>query len=100
MNSGEGPEFRPPDPDLYAMADDELARALTLRWRELAKITPWGDSFDGISPAGRDVTVERAYLWAAERGGDILCEVSVFGGESRFDRGAQAKALITRDAKA
>ena len=78
---------------------DELARALTLRWRELAKITPWGDSFDGISPAGRDVTVERAYLWVADVGGDILCEVSVFGGESRFGDGAQAKALIVKDAK-
>jgi hypothetical protein len=59
--------------DLAAMAADELERALTLRWRELAAITPWGDAYDGFSPAGRQVTVERSYLWADADGGDILC---------------------------
>ncbi len=84
------------DPDLRAMAEDELARALSLDWRPLSKITPWGDSFDGISPAGRNVTVERAYIWQAETGGDILCEVNVFGGESRFDVGEKVSAVIAR----
>ena len=41
------------DPDLLAMAEDELSRAVTLSWREASKVTPWGDTFDGISPAGR-----------------------------------------------
>jgi hypothetical protein len=85
-----------PAEDLTEMARDELARALSLAWRDLAKVTPWGDDFDGISPAGRNVTVERAYLWADAPGGDILCEVAVYGGPSRYDQGARAQAVIAR----
>jgi hypothetical protein len=84
------------DPDLQAFAEDELNRALTLSWRELSGITPWGDTFDGLSPAGREVQVERNYLWAAEEGGDILCEVAVFGGPSRYDQGARVSRLIKK----
>ncbi len=83
--------------DLEEMARDELARALTLTWGQLSQIVPWGDAFDGFSPAGRPVTVERAYLWAEIAGGDILCEVSVYGGPSRWDAGARASALIARE---
>jgi hypothetical protein len=85
------------DPDLAVMAEDELARALTLPWRSLSTVAPWGDSFEGISPAGRDVIVERAYLWQGDPGGDILCEVAVFGGESRREHGAKVSAVIARD---
>ncbi len=84
------------DEDLKAMAEDELAKALTLSWKALEKITPWGDSFEGISPAGRDVTIERSYIWAGDAGGDILCEVTVFGGASRFDQGERASAVIAK----
>lgn len=84
------------DPDLLAFAEDELSRAVTLSWRELSKITPWGDTFDGISPAGRQVQVERNYIWAAQEGGDILCEVAVFGGPSRYDQGARVSRLIKK----
>ena len=84
------------DPDLMAFAEDELTRALTLSWRDLSKITPWGDTFDGLSPAGREVQVERNYLWAADEGGDILCEVAVFGGPSRYDQGARVSRLIKK----
>ena len=80
--------------DLAAMAEDELERALTLRWRELAAIVPWGDAYDGFTPAGRQVTVERSYLWAETAGGDILCEVAVYGGPSRWDEGARASRVI------
>jgi hypothetical protein len=80
--------------DLAAMAADELERAMTLRWRELAPILPWGDAYDGFSPAGRQVTVERSYLWAEAPGGDILCEVVVYGGQSRWDEGARAGGVI------
>ena len=48
------------------MAADELERALTLSWRELAAVAPWGDAYDGFSPAGRQVTVERSYIWAED----------------------------------
>jgi hypothetical protein len=54
------------DPDLEAMAKDELSRAMTLTWRDLSKVIPWGDTFEGISPGGRDVEVERNYLWATD----------------------------------
>lgn len=84
------------DPDLLAFAEDELTRAVTLSWRDLSKITPWGDTFDGLSPAGREVEVERNYIWAAEEGGDILCEVAVFGGPSRYDQGARVSRLIKK----
>ncbi|WGM39021.1 hypothetical protein [Caulobacter sp. NIBR1757] len=84
------------DPDLVAFAEDELTRALTLSWRDLSKITPWGDTFEGLSPAGREVQVERNYLWAADEGGDILCEVAVFGGPSRYDQGARVSRLIKK----
>jgi hypothetical protein len=84
------------DPDLMAMAQDELTRACTLQWRELAKITPWGDEFEGVSPAGRNVLAARSYLWAADEGGDILVEVTVYGGASRYDQGAQASRLIKK----
>lgn len=40
--------------------------------------------------------MERAYLWQGEAGGDILCEVAVFGGESRRQYGAKVSALIIR----
>ena len=88
------------DPDLLEMARDELARALRLDWRALAKVTPWGDSFEGISPAGRNVIVETAYIWQADPGGDILCEVTVFGGESRFDAGEKASHVIEKEGAA
>lgn len=84
------------DPDLLAMAQDELDRACTLKWRELVKITPWGDEFEGLSPAGRDVLVARSYLWREGEGGDILCEVTVYGGPSRFDQGEQVSRIIAR----
>jgi hypothetical protein len=86
-----------PADDLTEMARDELARAMTLSWRELAKVTPWGDAFDGFTAGGRNVTVERAYLWAEAAGGDILVEVAVYGGPSRWDQGAKVSARIPRE---
>jgi hypothetical protein len=83
------------DEDLAAMAADELERALTLSWRELARLVPWGDAYDGYTPAGRQVTVERSYIWSEDdAGGDILCEVVVYGGPSRWDEGVHAQGLI------
>lgn len=83
------------DPDLEAMARDELSRAVTLRWQDLRGIVPWGDTFEGISPAGRYVEVERSYIWASAEGGDILCEVTVFGGASRYEAGARVSSIIS-----
>ncbi len=84
------------DPDLVDMAEDELKRAVTLSWREASKVTPWGDSYEGFSQAGRPVTIERNYLWADAEGGDILCEIVVYGGDSRYDQGARISRVIQK----
>lgn len=84
------------DPDLHAMAEDELARALDLTWTALKRVVPWGDTFDGVSPAGRNVQVERSYVWAAEAGGDILCEVRVYASAPLYDAGESVKSVIAR----
>ncbi len=86
--------------DLAAMANDELDRALTLRWRDLAALVPWGDAYEGFTEAGRQVTVERSYLWVDGAGGDILCEVLVYGGPSCWDEGARRARVIRRSSPA
>ena len=88
--------MREPDPDLAAMAHDELERACSLSWRELSKVTPWGDTFEGISPAGREVQVERNYLWAGEPGGEVLCEVRVYVNTALYDAGEQAARTVSK----
>jgi hypothetical protein len=63
--------------DLEAAAAEELERACTLGWAQLRRHTPWGDSYEGFSPAGVEVVFERSYLWNDKPGGDILVEVAV-----------------------
>lgn len=79
-----------------AAAEEELAQACALTYAVLAKVTPWGDTYEGYAPGGRAVTFERNYLWASEKGGDILVEVAAYPGESRRDQGAEAKQLIRK----
>jgi hypothetical protein len=86
----------PPEPDLDAMAADELTRALTLSWRELRGVTPWGDTYEGFAASGQPVQVERNYLWAAEPGGDILCEVAVYRNAVLYDRAARRSGRIVK----
>ena len=64
--------------DLNAAAQDEIERACTLGWRDLAAHTPWGDTFEGFTPDGREVCFERSYLWEGEPAGDIRVEVVVY----------------------
>jgi len=79
--------------DLEAAAAEELARALTLDWRQLSAQAPWGDSYEGFTPLGRSVTFERNYLWEDEPGGDIRIEVTVFEAKA-FEEGAHASCVI------
>ncbi len=81
------------DDELSAMALEELEQACSLIWPELVKITPWGDSFVGTAPSGREVEVERRYLWADEPEGAIVVEVEVRDIGART--GAETRALIT-----
>ncbi|MBL8772517.1 MAG: hypothetical protein JNK30_14130 [Phenylobacterium sp.] len=84
------------DEDLAAAAEDELDRALTLGWRELVKVTPWGDTFEGFTPDGRDVCFERAYMWEGATGGDIRVEVTVYEPQA-YEAGVRRMRTITRD---
>ena len=84
------------DPDLESMAQDELSRAMTLSWRDLNKVIPWGDTYVGLSTGGREVYMQRSYIWADQPGGDILCEVNVYAGETRYDQGAKLSRLIRK----
>ena len=85
--------------ELQHLAHEELAHARKLSWRELKKITPWGDSFRGFAPSGREVEIERSYLWAGE-GEAILCEVVVRCIPDRERCGAEARCVITPEGTA
>jgi hypothetical protein len=87
-----------PDPELEAAADEELAAAATLSWRELSRLVPWGDSHEGFGPAGGALVFERGYLWKDHPGGDILVEVVAFRGPSRFDAGVRRTLILPKPA--
>ena len=82
--------------DLEQFAQDELLRALSLSWRDLSRIIPWGDTYEGVSPANMTVQVERNYLWADAPGGDILCEVAVYLDAAHYAYAARASRVIGR----
>lgn len=79
--------------DLDAAAHDELDRACTLGWRDLAGLTPWGDTFEGFTPGGREVAFERNYLWRSEVGGDICVEVVVYPPQA-YEAGVRLTRVI------
>jgi hypothetical protein len=80
--------------DLEALAEEELHHALALEWEQLSPLVPWGDTFTGVSPGNLTVQLARSYLWAAEPGGDILCEVRAYLDEAHYEFGARRTALI------
>jgi hypothetical protein len=84
------------DVELEAMAEEELERALSLSWRDLNKVTPWGDTAEAFAPSGRPVMVERNYLWTEKPGGDILVEVVVFPNAVLYDQGARRSKQLAR----
>lgn len=84
------------DEDLTAAALDELDRAMTLGWRQLSAHTPWGDTFEGFTPGGRDVCFERAYIWEAETGDDIRVEVTVYEPQA-YETGVRLTRRIPRE---
>ncbi|MBA4804525.1 MAG: hypothetical protein H2038_07750 [Brevundimonas sp.] len=84
------------DDELSEMALEELDAACALPWPDIRKITPWGDSFTGFAPSGREVEIERRYLWAHDSEGSVAVEVEVRAVGAR--QGAEARALITPNA--
>jgi hypothetical protein len=81
--------------DLDDAARDELDRACTLGWRQLAAHTPWGDTFEGFTPGGREVCFERSYLWEREAQGDIRVELTVYEREA-YEQGVRLTRTIPR----
>ncbi|WP_343053146.1 hypothetical protein [Brevundimonas lenta] len=81
------------DDELSVVALEELDAACALPWPDIKKITPWGDTFTGVAPSGREVEIERRYLWAHDPEGSVSVEIEVrdVGGT----RSAEARALIT-----
>ncbi len=96
MSEGKRNDARPADPVLAAAAMEELGHAAAMDWAALARVAPWGDSYEGFAADGSTVTFERSYVWAEAIGGDVLCEVSVFRGEAGFENGVRADCLIRR----
>ncbi len=84
------------DFELEAMAEEELERALSLSWRDLSTVIPWGDTAEAFAPSGRPVMVELSYLWAEKPGGDILVEVVVFPNAVLYDQGARRSKRLAR----
>lgn len=81
--------------DLEAAAHEEMDRACDLGWARLAEVTPWGDTYEGYTPEGREVCFERNYLWAGDPGFDVRVEVVVY--EPRdYEHGARLMRLISR----
>jgi hypothetical protein len=82
--------------DLAAAAEDEIGRAMTLGWKALAVHIPWGDTFEGFTPDGREVCFERAYVWDSVAGGDIRVEVTVYEPPA-YEAGARRTGRIAKD---
>lgn len=79
--------------ELSEMALEELDAACSLHFTEMKKITPWGDTYDAMAPSGREVEVERRYLWEnGQTGGAIIIEVEVR--DLAKQTGAEARAVI------
>ena len=81
--------------DLEAAALEELDLAGALGWRQLSALTPWGDTFEGFTPAGREVCIERSYLWEIAAGGDIRIEVTVYQRQA-YEEGARVVRTIAQ----
>lgn len=79
--------------DLTEAAEEEMERACGLGRRDMAACTPWGDTYEGYSPAGREVCFERNYLWAGDPGGDIRVEVVVYFPEA-YEQGVRVTRQV------
>ena len=85
-----------PQLDLTEAAQEELERACALSRRDMAACTPWGDTYEGYTPAGREVCFERNYLWVGEQGGDICVEVVVYFPEA-YESGVRVTRTVGRE---
>jgi hypothetical protein len=95
----DGPQWKDagltPEDDMAAAAREELERACTLGWRQLQGLTPWGDTFEGFTPLGSEVSFERSYLWEDAPGSDIRVEITVFEPHA-YELGVRLARIIHR----
>lgn len=84
-----------PADELAVMAQEELDAACALSFAEVRRVTPWGDSFVGFAPSGREVEVLRRYLWAGAPGGEVLVEVEVRDLPGGGRAGAEVRVILT-----
>lgn len=83
----------PHENELSEMALEELDAACSLHIAEMKKITPWGDTYEAMAPSGREVEIERRYLWDnGVAGSAIVVEVEVR--DLVKQTGAEARAVI------
>ncbi|WP_309644281.1 hypothetical protein [Phenylobacterium sp.] len=82
--------------DLTEAAEEELERACSLTRRDMVACTPWGDTYEGYTPAGRDVCFERNYLWVGDAGGDICVEVVVYLPQA-YEQGVRLTRTMGRE---
>jgi len=92
----EDPNANAPDPELHAAAAEELKAALTLSWAALAKLVPWGDTYEGFGPGGSTLDFERSYIWCDQPRGDILCEVTASRAPSGPEPGVRLSQVIKK----
>jgi hypothetical protein len=85
-----------PIADLTEAAAEELERACALSRRDMAACTPWGDTYEGYTPAGREVCFERNYLWVGEVGADICVEVVVYFPQA-YEQGVRVTRAVGRE---
>jgi hypothetical protein len=88
--------YMDPQLDLTEAAQEELERACALSRRDMAACTPWGDTYEGYTPAGREVCFERNYLWVGDQGGDICVEVVVYFPEA-YESGVRVTRTVGRE---
>ena len=100
LGAAEGPGVSDLDQyaDLEAAAAEEMTRACTLRWEQIRSHVPWGDSFQGFTPGGREVNFDRGYLWEDDPGGDVRVEVVVYEPKA-YEQGVRLTRWIRPTAK-
>ena len=84
------------DPELQAAAAEELAQAVRLKWAELARLVPYGDTYEGYGPAGGAIEFERSYIWRDAPDDEKALLHNLGGPLFGLDRGARVSQVIPK----
>ena len=61
--------------ELTRMAEEEMDLARRLSWKEMARVTPWSDTYLAVSGAGLEVEMQRTYIWVDDTKSAIRVEI-------------------------